>query len=59
MDFLDLRQEPMVYTRVMGGWHFNTRVSSTTSALLSNYDGYLRNLSSASQDNMDTSRSEE
>ena len=26
------------------GWRFNTRVSSATSALLSSYDGYLRNL---------------
>ena len=45
MDFLDLRQETRVYSRVMVGWLFNTRVSSTTSALLSIYDEYLRNLS--------------
>ena len=59
MDFLDLRQEPGVYSRVLAGWHLNTRVSSARSALLSNYDGYLRNLSSATQENTDASRSEE
>ena len=45
MDFLELRQEPGVYSRVMAGWHFNTRVSSALSVLLSIYDGYLSNLS--------------
>ena len=59
MDFLELRQEPGVYSRVMAGWNFNTRVSSATSALLSSYDGYIRNLISASHDNTDTSRSVE
>ena len=45
MDFLELRQEPGVSSRVMAGGNFNTRVSSATSAFLSSYDGYLRNLS--------------
>ena len=57
MDFHELQQETGVYSRVMAGWHFNTRVSSSTSALMSSYDGYLRNLSYASQDNTDASRS--
>ena len=57
--FSRLGQEPGVYSRVMVGWHFNTHVSSATLAILSSYDGYLRNQSSASQDNTDTSRSEE
>ena len=43
MDFFVLRQEPGLYARVMAGWHFNNRVYSETSALLSSYDGYLRN----------------
>ena len=59
MDFLQLQQEHGVYSRVMLGWNFNTRVSSATSALLSSYDGYIRNLSWASQDNTDASRGEE
>ena len=59
MDFHELWQEPGVYSRVMAGWHFNNRVSSATSALLSTYDGYIRNLSYASQDNTDTSRCEQ
>ena len=45
MDFLEMWQEPGVYSRVMAGGNFNTRVSSATSAFLSSYDGYLRNLS--------------
>ena len=52
-------QEPGLYSRVMAGCHFNTRVSSAPSALLSSYDGYLSNLSYASQDNTEGSRSEE
>ena len=43
----------------MAGWNFNTPVSSATSALLYSYYAYLRNLSQASQDNTDASRSEE
>ena len=27
-NFLELRQEPGVFSRVMAGWHFNTPVSS-------------------------------
>ena len=29
----------------LAGWHFNNRVSLSTSALMSSYDGFLRNLS--------------
>ena len=57
--FSRLRQVPGVYSRVMVGWHFNTHVSSATLAILSSYDGYLRNLSPAPEDNTDASRSEE
>ena len=37
------------------GWTFKTHVSSVTSRLLSSYDGHLRNLNYACQDNMDAS----
>ena len=40
------------------GWPFKTRVCSATSGLLSSYDGHLRNLNYAWQDNIDTSRGE-
>ena len=36
---------------------FKTHVCSARSGLLSSYDGYIRNLNSALQDNMDASRS--
>ena len=37
------------------GWPFETRVCSAKSGLLSNYDGQLRNLNYAWQDNKDAS----
>ena len=40
MNFLEFRHEPGVYSRVMAGWHFNTRVPSATAAFLSSKDGY-------------------
>ena len=44
MVFLELRQEPGVYSRVTGGWPFESPVCSVTSELLSSYNGHLRNL---------------
>ena len=40
------------------GCPFKTRVCSTTEGLLSSYDGHLRNINSAWQDNTDGSRGE-
>ena len=45
MGFLELRQEPVVYSRVTGGWPFETPLCSAKSGLLSSYGGHLRNLS--------------
>ena len=39
-------------------WPLKTRVCSAMSGLLSSYDGHLRNLNSAWQDNMDNSGGE-
>ena len=41
-----------------GRWPFKTPVCSVTSGLLSVYDGFLRNLNLAWQDNTDASRTE-
>ena len=40
------------------GWSFETPVCSATSGLLSSYDGHVRNLNLALQDNMDASGGE-
>ena len=40
------------------GWPFETRVCSAKSGLLSSYDGHLGNLSSAWQENTDSSGGE-
>ena len=40
------------------GWPFETWVCSAKSGLLSSYDGHLRKLKSASQENTDASGSE-
>ena len=45
MGFLELRQEPVVYSRVTWGWPFETPICSAKSGLLSRYGGHLRNLS--------------
>ena len=45
MVYLELRQEPVVYSRVTGVWPFETSLWSAKSGLLSSYDGHLRNLS--------------
>ena len=55
MSFLELRQAHGVYSRVMGGWTFETRVCSAKSGLLSSYDGELRKLNYAWQENTDAS----
>ena len=59
MGFLELRQEPVVYSRVTGGWPFETPLCSAKSGLLSSYDGQLRNLNYSWQDNTDVSGGEE
>ena len=58
MVFLELRQEPGLYSRVMAGMALQTRVCSVTSGLLSNYEGHLGNLFKAWQGNRDASRGE-
>ena len=40
------------------GWPFETRVCSAKSGLLSSYDGHLRKLNYACQDNTDASEGE-
>ena len=44
MGFLELRQEPGVYSRVAAGWPFETQVCSVKSGLLTSYDGHLMNI---------------
>ena len=58
MVFLDLRQEPGVCSRIPGGYPLKTLVCSVTLRLLSSYDGHLRNLKYAWQDNTDASGGE-
>ena len=58
MSFLELRLAPGVYSRVTAGMAFETRVCSPTSGLLSSYDGHLRKLNYAWQENTDASGGE-
>ena len=44
MGFLELQQEPGVYSRVIAGMALRTEVCSAMSGLLSSYDGHIRNL---------------
>ena len=55
MGFPELRPDRGVYSRVTGGWSFETPLCSAKSGLLSSYDGYLRNLNYVWQDHMDAS----
>ena len=55
MSFLELRQAPGIYSRVRWEWPFETWVCSAKSGLLSSYDGHLRKLNYAWQENTDTS----
>ena len=55
MVLLELRQEPGVCSRVTAGVAIKTFVCSATSGLLSSFDGHLRNLNYALQDNTDAS----
>ena len=58
MVFLELQREAGVCSRVTAGVALKTFVCSATSGLLSSYDGHLRNLNSAWQDNTDASGGE-
>ena len=58
MVFLELQREAGVCSRVMAGKSLKTFVCSATSGLLSSYDGHIRNLNWAWQDNMDASGGE-
>ena len=58
MGFLDLRWEPGVYSPITVVVAIKNFVCSATSGHLSSYDGHLRNLNSAWQDNTDTSGGE-
>ena len=42
--FLELWQEPGVYSRVTGGWIFETPLFSAKSGILCSYEGHLRNI---------------
>ena len=58
MGFLELRQESGYTLELQRGWSFETPLCSAKSGLLSSYDGHLRTLNSAWQDNSDASRGE-
>ena len=58
MVFLELRQEPGVYSWVTGGWPFGSPVCSVTSELLSSFEGHLGILLEAWQGNRDASPGE-
>ena len=58
MLFLELRQEPRIYSRVTVGMTIKTQVCSAKSGLLSSYDGHLRNLNYFWHDNTDASGGE-
>ena len=55
MSFLELRQASVVYSRVMAGRRFETRVFSAKSVLMSSYDGHLGKFNYAWQENTDAS----
>ena len=58
MVFLELRRDPGVCSRVTSRVAINNFVCLATSGLLSSYDGHLRNLNYAWQDNTDASGGE-
>ena len=58
MVFLELRREPGVCSQVTAGVATKSFDCSVTSGLLSFYDGHLRNLNYAWQDNTDVSGGE-
>ena len=51
MFFLELRRNLGYILKLRRGWLFKTRVCSAKSGLLSSYDGHLRKLNYAWQDN--------
>ena len=55
MGFLELQQEPGVYSRDTAGMAIRTPLCSAKSGLLSSYDGHVSNLNKAWQDNTDAS----
>ena len=58
MGFLELRRERGVYSRLTAGWPLETLLCSAKSGLLCSYEGHLRNLNKAWQDNKDASGGE-
>ena len=58
MVFLELQREAGVCSRVTAGEALKTFVCSATSGLLSSYDGHLRYVNNAWQDNTDASGGE-
>ena len=58
MVFLELRRDPGVCSRVTARVAISNFVCLATSGLLSSYDGHLRNLNYAWQDNTDASGGE-
>ena len=58
MSFVELRQAPGVILELRWGWPFETRVCSSKSGILSGYDGHLRKLNYAWQENTDASGGE-
>ena len=55
MGFLELPPEPVVYSRIMAGVAIKNFCLFSDVGHLSSYDGHLRNLNSALQDNTDNS----
>ena len=58
MVFLELQQEPGVYSRVAVGLILQSLCLFSDLGLLSSYEGHLRNLLEAWQGNLDSYRSE-
>ena len=58
MGFLELQQNLGYILDLKLGWPFETPLCSAKSGLLSSYDGQLRNINEAWQDNTDTSGGE-
>ena len=57
-DFSSCGRHLVYILELRRGWPFETRVCSAKSGLLSSYDGHLRNLNYAWQENTDASRCE-
>ena len=58
MGFLRLRKNLGYILKLQQGWPFETPLCSAKSGLLCSYEGHLRNLNYAWQDNTDTSGGE-